>query len=324
MSQLAAVQPGKPPAARTQWWSLTIEPTRIAACDAVIGDVLTPLAAQARSWGAQRYFYTRGINAVHPSIQVRILGVPRVLDGLEPLMRALADQALPKVGELQTSGYREDSVPTRGGRGPVPPRAESDMAKYGGADGLALAEEVFELSSDLAAWAVSRFPKMNSRSSVAALLLFDASDAMMHGPRSPSWADRRSTSWDYYWESHLRSCIAEPDPQAAHVRNALISKLAPRIPPVHRLMAAIASEPSVDNWRKRWSRSIDVYLYQADKARVSRSAQQLTVYQGQLMLNRLGISIHDEAGLGLYARSWSKERETDSPKGARGTLSGNP
>ena len=92
---------------------------------------------------------------------------------------------------------------------------------------------------------------------------------------------------------------------------SLTSQLAPRILPAHRLMAATASEPAVDNWRKRWSRAIDTYLYRADKVRASRSAQQLTVYQSRLMLNRLGVSVRDEAGLGLYARAWSKEREAD-------------
>ncbi|MFJ7749978.1 lantibiotic dehydratase C-terminal domain-containing protein [Arthrobacter sp. NPDC097144] len=311
MSQLAQVQQPKPLTNGAEWWSLTIQPTGKDVCDAIIGDVVTPLAAQARSWGAQRWFHTRCMDPVHPFIQVRILGAPRVLDRLQSLMRALVDQAVPHLGELQTSEYREEPIPTRWESGPVSPRAESDLAKYGGADGLALAEEVFELSSDLAAWATSRFPKANSRSSLAALLLFDASYAMMRGPRSPVWADRRAISWDYYWDSHLRSCTAASGPQAAHMRNALTSQLAPRILPAHRLMAATASEPAVDNWRKRWSRAIDTYLYRADKVRASRSAQQLTVYQSRLMLNRLGISVRDEAGLGLYARSWSKEREAD-------------
>ena len=311
MSQLAAVQPAKPLTTGAEWWSLTIQPTDKDVCDAVIGDIVTPLAAQARSWGAQRLFHTRCMDPDHPFIQIRILASPLVLDRLESLMLALVDQAAPNLGELQTSDYREGPVPGRLDYGPVSARAESDLAKYGGADGLALAEEVFELSSDLAAWATSRFPKAHSRSTLAALLLFDASHAMMRGPHSPVWADRRAISWDYYWDSHLRSCMAGSGRQAGRMRNALTSQLAPRILPAHRLMAATASEPAVDNWRKRWSRAIDTYLYRVDKVRANRSAQQLTVYQSRLMLNRLGISVRDEAGLGLYARSWSKEREAD-------------
>ena len=310
MSQLAT-QASKPMSAGAEWWSLTIVPVSGDCCDSILGEIVTPLAAQARSWGAQRWFHTRSADPAHPFIQVRILASPRVLERLQSLMRALVDQSIPHLGELQTSDHREDAIPLRWESGPLSQRAESEVAKYGGAEGLALAEEVFELSSDLASWATSRFPKANTRSSLAALLLFDAGHAMMRGPRSPVWADRRSISWDYYWDSHLHSCTAASGPQAAQVRNALTSQLAPRIVPAHRLMAATASEPAVDNWRKRWSRAIDTYLYRADKARASRSAQHLTMYQSRLMLNRLGISVRDEAGLGLYARSWSKEREAD-------------
>lgn len=310
MSQLAATRSATPLTAGAEWWSLTIQPVEKDVCDAVIGSIVTPLAAQARSWGAQRWFYTRCTDPARPLIQVRILGSPRVLDRQRTLMRALVDQAIPDLGELQTSEHREAPVPNRWDYGQVSAKAEADLAKYGGADGLALAEEVFELSSDLATWGTSRFHKANSRSSLATLLLFDACYAMMSGPRSSVWADRRTLSWDYYWDSHLRSCTAASGPQAAQMHSALTSQLAPRILQAHRLMAATASEPAVDNWRKRWSRTIDTYLYRADKVRASRSAQQLTVHQSRLMLNRLGISVRDEAGLGLFARSWNKERET--------------
>ena len=309
MSQLAPAQQVKPLTNGAEWWSLTIQPTDAELCDAVLGDVVIPLAAQGRSWGAQRWFHTRCMDPAHPFIQVRILGSPRVLDRLESLMRALVDQAAPRLGDLQTSEYREDAIPTRWDYGPVSARAESDLAKYGGAEGLALAEEVFELSSDLAAWATSRFPKANSRSSLAALLLFDASYAMMRGPRSPVWADRRAISWDYYWDSHLRSCTAGFGPRAASVRQAMTVQVGAKVMPTHRLMAATAAESAVENWRRRWFRTMDTYLYRADKARVSRSAQHLTVYQAHMLLNRLGLSLREEAAMGLYARTWSTERE---------------
>lgn len=307
MSQAAAATPSEALAPGAQWWSLTIAPAEKGTCDAAIVDVVTPLAAQSRAWGAQRWFYTHCLDPVSSSVQVRILGSCRVLDRLEPLMRALVDQATPNLGELHSSGHRED--PARWDSGKLSRSVESDLAKYGGADGLRLAEEVFELSSDLAAWATSCFPKMSSRSSLAALLLFDAAYAMMRGPRASAWPDRRTISWEYYWDSHLRGCTAGSSPQEVLVHNRVPLQPPQRIRTAHRLMTAIASEPAVDKWRRRWSRAIDNYLYRADKARASRSAQQLTVYQNRFMVNRLGISVRDEAGLGLYARSWSKERE---------------
>ena len=311
MTQLAGAKPTRQRTTGPEWWSLTVRPSHKDQSDAVIGDVVTPLAAQALCWGAQRWFFTRCMDPEAPSIQLRILGDPTVLNRAQSLLLALVNQAVPALGPVETEEHREAGSRHEGGPGAVSSRSEADLAKYGGPEGLSLAEDVFELSSDLAAWATSRFPKTSGRSSLAALLLFDATHARMRGPRASAWPDRRSISWDYYWDSHLRSCTAASGQRAAHMRSALTSQLAPRVLPAHRLMAATASEPAVDNWRKRWSRTIDTYLYRADKARVSRSAQHLTVYQSRLMLNRLGLSVRDEAGLGLYARSWSRERETD-------------
>lgn len=189
------------------------------------------------------------------------------------------------------------------------PRIEAALAKFGGVEGVALTKQVAEVSSDLASWAIGRFPNANARSALAALLLFDTCHAMMEGPRSALWADHKALTWDYYWDSHLRSSTAAFGARAAHVRNSLTTALAPRIVPAHRSMAAVASENSVENWRRRWVHAVDSYLYRADKARISRSAQHLSMYQSRLMLNRLGIPLRDEAALGLYARAWGKERE---------------
>lgn len=305
VTQLATPRASGNSDTRSMWWTTTIAPAATDGCDAVLARIVTPLAAQAKSWGAERWFYSRCMDPRKPSVVVSVLGNGPLLKRLESLERALVAQSVACLGELQTS-YSLEEVRAEGGANPS---NEAALAKYGGPQGLALAEEVFEFSSDLAAWGIARFPKATSRSSLAALLLFDAGYAMMRGPRSSTWPDRRSVSWDYFWDSHLRSCTAASGPRAAHVRGALTAQLAPKIWPAHRLMAATASEASVENWRRRWSKTIDTYLHRADKARVSRSAQHLTVYQSHLALNRLGICLADEAALGLYARAWSKERE---------------
>ncbi|MBF4992696.1 hypothetical protein ITX31_01035 [Arthrobacter gandavensis] len=310
MSQIAMARPDGAEVPEEQWWSVTIMPAAGGGCDAVVVDVVTPLAAQARAWGAKRWFYTRCLDPARSSLQIRILGSPRLLDRLKPFMLALIDQAIPDHGGLQTSDYREN--PTRWDCGKLSPKGESDLARYGGTEGLALAEQVFELSSDLAAWATSRFPKVSSRSTLASLLLFDAAHAMMRGPRASAWPDRRMISWKYYWDGHLRGCSAGLNPQELLVNSSLTSQSPQRIRAAQRLMLATAAEPAVDNWRKRWSRAIDNYLYRSEKVRASRSAQHLTFYQSRLMVNRLGIPARDEARLGLYARSWSKELEPGS------------
>lgn len=293
------------------WWTLTLQPERKDFCDAVVGHVVTPLAAQARMWGAERWSYTRSLDSAAPAVRVNVLASTSVVERLQPFARALVDRSVEQLGGLETTEQSAAPVPTRWGTEPVSAQFEFALAKYGGVEGLALAADVCELSSDLAAWALIRFPGINSRSSLAALLLFDSCHAMMCGPKSSAWPDRRGISWDFFWDSHLRSCTGSLGPQAARVRRELITRLAPRIFPAHRLMAATASEPAVQNWRRRWTRAVDGYLYRADKQRVSRSAQHLTMVQSRQLMNRLGLPLRDEAALGLYARSWSLDREAD-------------
>ena len=77
-----------------------------------------------------------------------------------------------------------------------------------------------------------------------------------------------------------------------------------------RRMAALLAEPSVDVWRKRWVRAVDMYLFRADKKRISRSAQQMVLTESMLLCNRMGFSLREEAVLGIYARAWNRGMET--------------
>ncbi|MCQ1946170.1 MULTISPECIES: lantibiotic dehydratase C-terminal domain-containing protein [unclassified Arthrobacter] len=313
MSQLAAVRPASRTQPGTHWWSLSIHTGGFDVADGIIGELVTPLAAQAQLLGAQRWYFTRCSDPANAHVKLRVLAPTSTLDRLQSLMVALQDQSSGVIGHLETSQQFSEPATDRlspGGGEPQDPRIEADLAKYGGVEGLSLAEEVFELSSDLASWATARFPKVQNRWALGSLLLFDAARSMMKGPRASAWPDRRRLSWDYYWDSHLRSCTAGFGPRAAGVRQAMTVQVGAKVMPTHRLMAATAAESAVENWRRRWFRGIDTYLYRADKARLSRSAQHLTVYQAHMLLNRLGLSLREEAAMGLYARTWSPERES--------------
>lgn len=297
----------------TLWWVLTVQPVRPEICDAVVRQIVTPLIGQARVWGAERCFY-RCLDNVSPHVQVHFLVRNGVAGRLKPFAQALAAQCAPELGEVRISEQNAGAYPPRRAE-PASPAVEEALALFGGPEGIALTCDVEELSSDLGAWALGRFTTVDSRSPFAALLLFDTAHAMMHGPRSSLWPDRRAPSWGYYWTTHLNSCTVSFGPLAERARIALKARTVPRIVPAHRQMAAIASEPSVDAWRKRWARAIDTYLYRADRARISRSAQFLAVYQSRQLLNRFGISPTEEAVLGLHAHAWSKELEPGLPRG---------
>ncbi|MDN3903303.1 lantibiotic dehydratase C-terminal domain-containing protein [Arthrobacter sp. YD2] len=297
----------------TLWSILTIEsaapePEHRDWGDAVIRRVAVPLSAQARTWGGYRFGFTRNPAPDHPAVHLHLRAAEVVVGRAWKFARTLADGNAAALGPVKLSTPIDIVYPPLPGE-PVPELMEATFARFGGEHGLKLVAEVSELSADLAMWAVNRFPGPSMRSTLGALLLFDAAHAMMRGRRSAVWPDRRATSWDYYWNAHLQACIGASGQPAEHVRRAMVARMAPRIMPMHRVMAALASEPAVDLWRKRWGQAIDLYLYRADKQRVSRSAQRLTMAASGLMLNRLGISLREEATLGLYARAWSTEAE---------------
>ena len=287
---------------------LTLEPDLEEAGDDILRHIIVPLSSQLRTGEGDRFRFVRRLESVPPVVELHLRAPGHVIERTWKFARALVDENVATVGAVKITQSPGVVYPPPPGE-PVPELLEAPLAQFGGFKGLELAAEISEVSSTLALWAVNRFPSPNMRSMLGALLLFDTGHAMMRGPRSSVWADRRTISWDYFWDAHLRACAGAAGPRAAHVRRTMMAQIAPRVVPVHRIMAALAAEPAVDVWRKRWSRAVDEYLYRADKQRISRSAQQLATRVSQLALNRLGFPSREQAVLGLYARAWNKDIE---------------
>lgn len=311
MTQLTAVRPASRTAPSEQWWHLSVFTGGFDVADGIVGDLVTPLAAQAQVLGAKRWFYNR-FDEPTAHVRMRILAPTQTIERLQSLQRSLQDRAGGVIPQLTVRQHVSSPASNRffsTSFDHADAQLEAELVTYGGVEGLQLAEEAFHLSSELSVWATQRFTKTQNRSALAALLLFDSTRSMMKGSRSASWQDRRRLSWDYYWDSHLKTCTANFGPRAANVREAMTAQIDAKLAPMHGLMTATAAESAVQNWRRRWYRAIDSYLYKADKARVSRSAQHLTVLQAHMLLNRLGFTSREEAILGLYARTWSTEHE---------------
>ncbi|KAD4059923.1 hypothetical protein GD627_02235 [Arthrobacter yangruifuii] len=304
----AATRPVKQHLSTTLWSILTIEPERKDAGDDIIRHVVAPLSSQLRVGEGGRFRLSRSLESDRRAVLLHLLATDDVATRLWKFAHALADENVATLGAVKISHSPGLVYPPRPGEA-VPEVVESALARFGGTKGLDLVTEVGEVSMDLTLWAVNRFPSLNTRSMLAALLLFDAGHAMMRGPRSAVWPDCRTTSWDFFWNAHLHACTGSFGPHAAQARRAMRTRIAPRVMPAHRVMAALASEPAVDVWRKRWARAMDEYLYRADKHRVSRSAQQLAMEASQHALYGLGFALREQATLGLYARAWSKEIE---------------
>lgn len=312
MSQLTAVRTASRTANTAQWWHLSIFTGGFDVADGIIGELVTPLAAQAQVLGATRWFYTRCDEPASAHVRMHVLTHSRSVERLQAFHRSLQAQAGGVLPQLTVRQHF--STPTGGtsfvGANEEPGRlSETDLVKFGGVDGLQLAEQVFQLSSHLAAWGCQRFTKVHNRSALGALILFDSARSMMNGPRSAGWPGRRGIAWDSYWDTHLETCTTDLGHVASRARAAMAAQVNSKSPAFHGLMAATAADPMVQNWRRRWSRALDTYLHRAGKARVCRTAQQLTLYQAHMTLNRLGFNPREEGALGLYARTWSVERE---------------
>lgn len=290
------------------WWTLTIDPESQELCDEVVRRIVGPLRAQAQKWGGHQSGFTRTLKPKKPQVHLSFYAPADVVDRVLRFAQALAEECAPSVGTVNLFPSEGVIFPSKQ-REPAPAVVEMLSSRYGGLQGMRLQAEMAELGSEIAIWAVNRFPKDNMRSALAALMLFDNCNTMMRGPRAALWPDRRTVTWDYYWDTHLHQCTTAFGPRAEEARRTLSTRLAPKIGPAHRVMAAIAAEPSVDVWRKRWARATDMYLYRADKTRISRSAQELITMESRNLLNRFGISMRDEAALGLYARTWNPDRE---------------
>ncbi|MHA7262768.1 lantibiotic dehydratase C-terminal domain-containing protein [Arthrobacter sp. TMN-37] len=315
MSQLTTVRTASRTAGSTQWWHLTLTTGGFDVADGIVEELVTPLVAQARALGAKRWYFSRSGDPA-TQVQVNIQAHPRVLDKLQGLQRDLnstRNGARSKITVRQHTSSPAADLYYFGGTGEPDPQLEADLITYGGTAGLELAEQIFELSSELGLWAVQRFARMQSRSALGAMILFDSAQAMMRGPRSGGWPERRRDSWDSYWDNHLAACTAELGVRGAAVREAMAEQVRTKSPAFHCLMGATAAEASVQHWRRRWFQALDGYLSSAEKAGVGRGARHLTVYQAHMTINRMGFVPREEAALGLHARSWNPQ----SPAGPR-------
>lgn len=190
-----------------QWWFAQIYTSGFEGADPLIADVLPAMIAQVRPLGMQRWFFMRYLDDHGPHVRLRVLGNRAVQDRLQDSRHELRDQinaicAQPIRHEFITTVPRE-TYEGRLGTGSRGALYEPELTKYGGPSGVALAEELFEFSSELALWACGRFEKTTDRAALATLLLGDVADSLIHGPGAAP-ARHSPVDWDGYWDHHLR------------------------------------------------------------------------------------------------------------------------
>ena len=114
MSQLTAVRNASRTHSTAQWWTLSVYSGGFDVADGIIGELVTPLAAQAQTLGAQRWFYTRCSEPANAHVRLKVLGSPETLERLQCLLGALREQASGVIGHLEaakSSTYPPGNLP---------------------------------------------------------------------------------------------------------------------------------------------------------------------------------------------------------------------
>ncbi|MBG0827799.1 hypothetical protein HS041_08480 [Planomonospora sp. ID67723] len=298
-----------------EWWFVRLYTGGFAASDLLVTEVLPPLVAEARAHGAFRWFFIRYTDPSGPHLRVRVFGPRETVDRMHRSLARVQRHADAMVAAVDDDAVWLASIPMRrmlgdSGTGLASGLYEPEYGKYGGPQGVELAERVFEFSSDLAIWATTRFRKVPERAAFAVLLLREAVRALIEGrpgdlspePVMPS-ADRRrqAVSWERYWDRHLAWWTADLARHAPELQ-AELRRSAERDPRgVRSIAASLLTDSTVDPWLRRWGQVIDDSLVRAHRMRVGLTPQHLVFHQSHMMMNRLGFLPREEALLGIVA-----------------------
>lgn len=302
----------RPPdlAAAPQWWYARLYTGGVDAIDHVIEGLLPPLLAEVRALGASRWFFLRYFDRSGPHLRLRVFGPGASLDRLVRASHDLGTHL-----ELIVSASRSQwielvpgaSAAVLAGSGDAvglrPAVYEPEIDKYGGLNGVELAERIFEFSSELALWGVAEHEKGAGRDALAALLLADGAGALSYGARAQEWPARRAVSWLRFWRVHTGWWTGAVLGNET-VRTGLEAHASAHWSAVVKRLRRTAAQPGVAAWRRRWFRAIDDYLAEAGRLEVPRTPQHLVFHQNHLLMNRLGYLPPEEALLGLHARDW--------------------
>ncbi|PPG71280.1 hypothetical protein C5C31_02670 [Rathayibacter rathayi] len=317
-------------AAAPQWWYARLYTGGVDAIDDVIAELLPSLLAEVRALDASRWFFLRYVDPSGPHLRLRVFGPGASLDRLVRVSRDLCTHL-----ELIVSASRSPRIElVRGANAAVfagsgdavglrPAVYEPETDKYGGLDGVELAERVFEFSSELALWGVAEYEKGADRDALAALLLADGAGALAHGTRAQEWPARRAVSWLRFWQIHAEWWTGAVFGDET-VRAGLDAHVCAHRSAVMERLRRTAVQPGVEAWRRRWFRAVDDYLTAAGRLGVPRTPQHLVFHQNHLLMNRLGYLPREEALLGLHARDWvalSGDPTTAAPRSSPASAS---
>ena len=281
--------------------------------DLCLAEVVTPLVRSALATpGIDRWFFLRYLDDAGPHLRLRFAGDvdaindlflragPALAHRLQTLPELEVEPATPLVGSAHAP-RRQGAVASR------PPTLElgvyePEYAKYGGPAGVALAERVFQASSQIALDNLQHLGDRTTRALWAMAMMQTVLEACLAHQDGPT-----------FWEQYAWHWSGAARPGAGPLREHLTKQAAPRAEAVRQRIDRLLREPTTRRLLVGHAEVIRTALDEAEQLNLPPARDDLVFHQIHLMNNRIDLGPTDEAYLATLLRATSASEESSWP-----------
>lgn len=290
----------------SRWMFAAVSPGGAARMDLGVAHVVRSAARALRADpDAERWFFLRYFDRRGPHLRLRVRAADR--DGLDRVQRRL----WPVLQDGVRAARDADGAAARKTLLPAPPHLqlpdgdhvgvehrvyEPELRKYGGPEGTAIAEELFEASSDAVLALDGERLGGVDRAALAIALMQAAGRSLP--------ADERAAFWDGYaawW------CGREQRPHAYPALRRGIDGAATRARPTLLAAARRGAQAPASDALDAYGDAVARMLRAASEAGVDRDVPHLCFHHVHMTNNRLGITLTEEALLGAVLSGAAQE-----------------
>lgn len=283
----------------SEWLYLRIYPGRFENLDLLIRAVVAPAARQRQhSPGVERWFFIRYLDARGPHLRLRYQVQAAAVAAWQQQLESLLQQALPAVAAATPAPARR-LLPWPLPQAPVGPAGyeldlyEPEYDKYGGEAGTAIAEKLFEASSELALAALAAEAGTGAgRAPLALTLMAAAAAAFVPVPDQAAFWDH----YGWYWSGGDRGA-------AAGLRASFQAAARRRAETVRQQCREIQALAAPEAWIAGYRQALEAAAAEVRAATLPVPPGELCFHYVHMMNNRLGILPGEEAYLAELVRS---------------------
>lgn len=266
------------------WWYVRVYPGGPGRMDAAVRTLVPWLAERAARIGSDEWFFLRYWDATGHHLRLRLRAGSDAVDALDATARPELTGLLGSLEERP-----EDSVgllpgalpPGSPARGVVPALYAPELAKYGGPDGVAVAERIFRLDSAFCAGSdLAALPRRYERAAHAVHFARALAERVLTPEERDVFWVRHRTRWG--WQLRMAAGGEQLRPLLGRV-SAGVRELGPPAPGARERIEAHAD-------------AVAGLLLRAPGARDHQLLHHL-----HMVMNRLGFPPGEEAALGMLA-----------------------